>query len=166
MPLPYTRCEQIGQDQRITEPTPRCTKQNRNKKKKNVKRMKTTRYPKMAMEGSVNGHQTQRTPRLHLDCISQDCKTRSITRLTEASRLATIYKQIHLAKGPFILHPNCVAVPMIDYFLPQVTAESPYFKFKMNLTFMRHRNAVISQFLCSRVQCGNAKQLRRSMNGP
>ena len=28
---------------------------------------------------------------------------------------------------------------------------------------MRHRNAVTSQFLCSRVRCGNAKQLRRSM---
>ena len=29
-----------------------------------------------------------------------------------------------------------------------------------------HRNAVTSQFLCSRVQCGNATQLRCSMNGP
>ena len=34
------------------------------------------------------------------------------------------------------------------------------------LTFMRHHNAVTLQFLCSRVQCGNATQLRCSMNGP
>ena len=40
------------------------------------------------------------------------------------------------------------------------------FRVKMNLTFMRHRNAVTLQFLCSRVQCGNTAQLRRSMNGP
>ena len=31
---------------------------------------------------------------------------------------------------------------------------------------MRHRIAVTSQFLCSRVQCGNATQLRRSINWP
>ena len=31
---------------------------------------------------------------------------------------------------------------------------------------MWHRNALISKFLCSRVQCGNSTQLRRSMNGP
>ena len=30
------------------------------------------------------------------------------------------------------------------------------FQVKMNLTFMRHHSAVTSQFLCSRVQCGNA----------
>ena len=30
---------------------------------------------------------------------------------------------------------------------------------KMNLTFMRPRNAVISPFLCRRVQCGNTTQL-------
>ena len=37
---------------------------------------------------------------------------------------------------------------------------------KMNLTFMRHRNAVTLQFLCSRVQCGNTMQLRSSMIRP
>ena len=37
---------------------------------------------------------------------------------------------------------------------------------KMNLTFLQHRNAVTLQFLCSRVQCGNAPRLRHSMNGP
>ena len=31
---------------------------------------------------------------------------------------------------------------------------------------MRHRYALTLQFLCSSVQCGNATQLRRSMNGP
>ena len=31
---------------------------------------------------------------------------------------------------------------------------------------MQHRNAVTSQYLCSKVQCGNATQLRRSMKGP
>ena len=41
----------------------------------------------------------------------------------------------------------------IDYFLPQVTAASPHFKLKMNLTFMRHRNAVTLQFLYRTVQC-------------
>ena len=40
------------------------------------------------------------------------------------------------------------------------------FKLKRNSTFMRHRNAVSLQFLCSRVQCGNPMQLRHSMNGP
>ena len=30
---------------------------------------------------------------------------------------------------------------------------------------MQHRNAVLSQFLCSRVQCGNATHLWRTMNG-
>ena len=32
--------------------------------------------------------------------------------------------------------------------------------------FMPYNNAVTSQFLCSRVQCGSATQLQRSMNGP
>ena len=40
------------------------------------------------------------------------------------------------------------------------------FQVKINLTFMRHRNAVTSQFPCRTVQGGNARQLRRSMNGP
>ena len=37
---------------------------------------------------------------------------------------------------------------------------------KMNLTFMQHRNAVTSQFLCRTVQCGNTMQLRHCMNKP
>ena len=31
---------------------------------------------------------------------------------------------------------------------------------------MRHRSAVTLQFLCSKVQCGNATQLQHNMNGP
>ena len=64
------------------------------------------------------------------------------------------------------IHSYCTAIALrcryIDYFLPQVTA----FQFKMNLIFMRHRNAITSQFLCRKMQCGNATQLRCSMNGP
>ena len=37
----------------------------------------------------------------------------------------------------------------IDYFLPQVTTASSHFELKW--TFMRHRNAVTSQYLCRRV---------------
>ena len=36
----------------------------------------------------------------------------------------------------------------------------------MNLIFTLHRKVVTSQFLFGVVQCGNATQLRRSMNGP
>ena len=55
-----------------------------------INRMQNTRYPKKAMEGNVIGHRPRgRPPKRWLDCISQDCKTRSITSLTDASRLAT-----------------------------------------------------------------------------
>ena len=62
-------------------------------------------------------------------------------------------------KGPFILHHNCVAVPI--YRLLSATNHRSFtaFQVKMNLTFMRHRKAVTSQFLCRKVQCGNAMQL-------
>ena len=52
-----------------------------------VKRMQPTRYPKMAMEGNVKGHRPRgRPPKRWLDCISQDCKTRSITNLTRGNK--------------------------------------------------------------------------------
>ena len=55
-----------------------------------VKRMQPTRYPKVVMGGNVKGRRPKgRSPKRWLDCISQDSKTRSITSLTEASRLAT-----------------------------------------------------------------------------
>ena len=78
------------------------------------------------------------------------------------------YNNALLYKGLFILHSNCIAVPI--YQLHVLSAAShrstTAFQVKMNLTFMRHSNAVTSQFLCSRVQCGNTTQLPGSMNGP
>ena len=61
---------------------------------------------------------------------------------------------------------NCVVVPI--YRLLSVASHHSFtaFQVKLNLTFVRHWNAITSQFLCSRVQCGNATQLQRSMNGP
>ena len=59
-----------------------------------------------------------------------------------------------LNKGPFILHRNSVLVL-------QVTTASPQhhrIKLKYILGEMQHCNAVTSQFLCRRVQCGNATQ--------
>ena len=47
----------------------------------------------------------------------------------------------------------------IDNFLPQVTPASLHFKWTW-WKCMRHRKAVISQFLYSRMQCGNATQFR------
>ena len=38
----------------------------------------------------------------------------------------------------------------INYFLPQVTAASPKFQIKMNLTFMRYHNAVHHNFCAGR----------------
>ena len=49
------------------------------------------------------------------------------------------------------------------YFLQQVTANSPHFK--LNLTLIKYRKVVTLQFLCSRLQCCNATQLRKSRNG-
>jgi len=52
-------------------------------------RMPPTRYPKMALEGNVKGKRPRgRPPKRWLDCIIQDFKTRSIDRVTEATRLA------------------------------------------------------------------------------
>ena len=69
-------------------------------------------------------------------------------------------------KGPFILHRNRVAVPIHRLLSAASHRSITPFQVKMNLTFMRHGSAVTSQFLCSLVQCGNATQLRRSMNRP
>ena len=55
-----------------------------------INRMQNTRYPKKALEGNVRCHRPRgRPPKRWLDRISQVCKTRSITSLTDASRLAT-----------------------------------------------------------------------------
>ncbi|XP_030838388.1 uncharacterized protein LOC105444902 [Strongylocentrotus purpuratus] len=54
-----------------------------------VLRMKPTRYPKIAVEGNVAGNRPRGLPpKRWLDCISEDCKARSISRLTDASSLA------------------------------------------------------------------------------
>ena len=98
MPPPYTGCEQTGQNtqhqnHRITEPRPRCAKQNRNKTAKILwPRQKNApdKIQKMAMEGNVKGHRPRGRPsKRWLDCISQDCKIRSKTSLREVSRLPT-----------------------------------------------------------------------------
>ena len=68
--------------------------------------------------------------------------------------------------GPFILTLHCSAVPINQLFSAASHHSITSFQVKMNLTFMRHRNAVTSQSLCNKVQCGNAMQMRRSMNGP
>ena len=69
-------------------------------------------------------------------------------------------------EGPFILHRNCIAVPIYRLLSDASHHNITTFQVKMDLTFMRHHNAVTSQILCSKVQCGNATQLRRSMNVP
>ena len=76
------------------------------------------------------------------------------------------FKWFTLFTGPFVLHRNCVAVPI--YRLLSATGHRSFtaFQVKMNITFMQHSNAVTLQFLCRRVQRGNATQLRCSMNGP
>ena len=76
---------------------------------------------------------------------------------------------VKIAKDPFILHRNCVAVPIHAIYRLLSAASHrgiTAFQVKMSLTFMRHSNAVTLQFLCRKVQCGNATQLRRSMNRP
>ena len=47
---------------------------------------------------------------------------------------------------------TAIALPCryIDYFLPQVMQHHRISSLKMYLTFMQHRNAVTSQFLCSK----------------
>ena len=69
-------------------------------------------------------------------------------------------------KKTLLVHRNCVAVPIYWLFSAASHHSITALQVKMNLTFMRHRNAVTSQFLCSRVQCGTATQLQRSMNRP
>ena len=61
-----------------------------------ILRMKSTRYPKIAVEGNVARNRPRgRPPKRWLDCISEDCKARSIPRLIDASRLAADRKTWH-----------------------------------------------------------------------
>ena len=89
----------------------------------------------------------------------------NVITLRKLTSKVTTEKGIPL-KGPFIVYSNCIAVPI--YRLLSVASHRSFtaFQVKINLTFMRHRNALTSQFLCRRVQCCNATQLRRGMNGP
>ena len=83
-------------------------------------------------------------------------------------QFATVYVSITVPVMFRSIHttPQLCWYQYIDYLLPQVTAVSPHFKSKVNLTFMQYGNALISQFLCNWVQGGNSKQLQRSMNRP
>ena len=58
-----------------------------------------------------------------------------------------------------------LAVPIYRLFSAASHRSFTAFQVKMNLTFMRHSSAAL-QFLCRTVRCGNATQLRCSMNGP
>ena len=75
---------------------------------------------------------------------------------------AAIDPRWHRTKGPFILHRNCVAVPICRLLSAASHRSITAFQVKMNLIFMRHRNAVTLQFMCSRVQyctgCSTATQ--------
>ena len=62
----------------------------------------------------------------------------------------------------FIVHCNCVAVPIYWLLSAASHCSITAFKVKMSLNFIRQRNAVTS----NRVQCGNATQLWHRMNGP
>ena len=69
--------------------------------------------------------------------------------LLQESKWIHINFSVFQTKGPFILHCNCVAV--LIYWLLSAASRCSITAFwvKMNLTFMRHRNAVTLQFLCS-----------------
>ena len=81
------------------------------------------------------------------------------------TKLKTKYRQFN-CKGLFKLTLRCVAVQKYQLLSATSHRSITVFQVKMNLIFMRYRSAVTWQFLRSRVQCGNATQLRRSMNGP
>ena len=53
---------------------------------------------------------------------------------------------------------NCVAVPICLLLSAANHRSINAFQVKMSLTFMRHRNAVTSQYLCKTLRCGNATQ--------
>ena len=54
-----------------------------------VTRMKPHRYPKIALEGQVQGNRPRgRPPNRWFDCLSKDCEARSIPTGYEAGRLA------------------------------------------------------------------------------
>ena len=63
-----------------------------------------------------------------------------------------------LDKGLFILHRNCVAVPIyyIYYISAAIHCSITAFQVNINLTIMRHHNAVTLH------EC----EVRRGMNGP
>ena len=85
--------------------------------------------------------------------------------LHSASRKLS-YRSIQWCKGSFIVHCSCVGVLIYRSLFAASHRSITAFQVKMNFTFMRLCNEVTLQFLCSRVQCGNATQLRHSMNGP
>ena len=76
----------------------------------------------------------------------------------EVHQVAFIALKVHLYLTITVLH--C----WYDFFF--AASHCSFIAFQMNLAFMRHSNAVSSQILCSRIQCGNARQLRGSVNGP
>ena len=111
----------------------------------------------------------------HLGCPSVQASNTDIYGLYNVRYVLTVLKwflcfssflNIMLDKGPFILHRNCVAVRIYRLLFTASHRNITAFQVKMNLTFMQYRNAVTSQFLCSRMWCGNATQIRRSMNRP
>ena len=75
--------------------------------------------------------------------------------LLQESKWIHINFSVFQTKGPFVIHCNCVAVPIYWLLSAASHCSITAFWFKMNLTFMRHRNAVTLQFLCRAVQCGN-----------
>ena len=62
-------------------------------------------------------------------------------------------------KGPFILTFQCIAMLINRLLAAESHCSITAFQVKMNLIFMRHYSEVTLQFLCRRVQCGNAMQL-------
>ena len=64
---------------------------------------------------------------------------------------ATFCSEIQFSQGSLTLHPNCITVPIYRLFSAASHRSIATFQVKMYLTFLRHRNAVTSQFLCSRV---------------
>ena len=89
------------------------------------------------------------------------CKLYHSTCNTKSQTLKRyiIYEQYDTAWFKVCSYYTAIALRYryIDYFLPQVIAAPPNFELKLT---SRYRNVVTSQFLCSRVQLGNATQWR------
>ena len=91
----------------------------------------------------------------------------------ESVVVAIMPSRMEVSKGSFILHRNCVAVPM--YRLLSAASHRNFNAFQVKITFTTPQCNNIA-ILCSRGQCSNATQLRRrsyfaaialrSMNGP